>query len=233
MRVRDASFAARGMVSPSFVDIRTGERVPFSMRHNTLSYMSAEAVAAAFGGDPSYIPSRIGFIYGDNQEMPTGESSESISRIQDWDRLCEELGSASGGAVVDVQVVGFSYSPTLGAGRGYGDSSGSDSGTSDYGHIVSTGSNAITFHAVSNSQDAGSVFGESTFTSGSYIYQSLLLGCKNGKFYILARASLKDFGSGSSDSYGDSSSYPATGSYLRKPKGFEVALDWEIDFRFH
>ena len=74
MRVRDVSCHARGNVCPSFVDIRTGGRVPFSMRHNQLSYMSAEAMAAAFGGDSSYIPSRVGFIYGDKAEMPSGAS---------------------------------------------------------------------------------------------------------------------------------------------------------------
>ena len=228
MRVKDVSYVAKGMVYPSFVDIRTGRRMPFAKRHNTLSYMSAEAVAAAFGGDPSYIPSRIGFIYGDQPEMPTGESSESISRVQDWDRLCEELGNASGGATIDVQVVGFSYSPTLGGGGGSGSSSGSGSG--DYNHIKPTGANAVTFHAVSNSQDAGAVFGESTFKNGSYVYQCLLLGYKGGKYYILARASLKNFGSDPSGSSSGSGSSNA-GSYLQKPKGLELALDWEVDFR--
>lgn len=223
MRVKDVSCAAMGMVSPSFIDIRTGKRVPFDMRHNTLSYMSAEAMAAAFGGDPSYIPSRIGYIYGDKSEFPTGdESSEKeISRYQDWDSLCNELRSASQSATIDVQVVGFSYSPTLG-GEGVvpaGSSSSPDSSSDpceggDYGHILPTGSNAITFHAVSNSQDAGAVFSTEAFKTGNYIYQCLLLGYHNGQYYILARASLKD---------GE--------RYLSKPDGFEISLDWTVAFR--
>ena len=231
MRVREVPFRPKGIVSPSFIDIRTGKRLSFSPRNNTLSYMSAEAMAAAFGGDNSYVPARIGFIYGDQKEMPTGESSAYISRTQDWDLLCEELSSASEGATIDVQVVGFSYSPSLGGwNRPPAGSSSSDSGSSsewgdedDYSHIIATGSNAITFHAISNSQDRGTIFDADTFKEGSYIYQCLLLGYNNGKYYILARASLKHFDA-------DASSAPATGEYLQKPKGFEVAVDWTVVF---
>lgn len=216
MRVNDVSCRAKGMVSPSFADIRTGKRVPFSRRSNTLSYASAEAMAAAFGGDPSYIPSRIGFIYGDQMDMPI---DEGIDRLQSWDRLCEQLGSVSQGATVDVQIVGFSYAPSLGPDPS--DSGSSDSWSSDdsdgYNNILSGGSNAVTFHAVSNSQDIG-YFGRDTFKAESYIYQCLLLGYHQGRTYILARASLKS---------------PADGgpAYLQKPKGFEVALDWTVVFR--
>lgn len=222
MIVKEISCKAKGTVSPSFVDIRTGNRVPFALRNNTLSYMSAEAMAAAFGGDSSYIPSRIGFIYGDKPEMPTGDSGSDISRVQDWDMLKEKLTSASEGATIDVQVVGFSYSPSLG-GESSGGDSGSSSGSSssgeggDYDHILPGGSNVITFHAVSNSQNTGAVFGKSTFSAGNYIYQCLLLGYHNSKYYILSRASLKNFDSGE-------------GYYLRKPDGFEIALDWSVAF---
>lgn len=214
MRVDDVSCRARGMVSPSFVDIPTGKRIPFSRRSNTLSYMSAEAMAAAFGGDPSYIPSEVGFIYGDRSDMPAGES---ISRYQTWDGLCEELASSSDGSEVDVQIVGFSYAPSLGPDPSGQDSSSSPSSDDgDYGNIIPSGSNAITFHAVSNSSDPGAVSSTAAFQAGSYIYQCLLIGRHQDKRYILARASLKDIGNG---------------TYLQKPSGFEVALDWTVVFR--
>lgn len=219
MKVVDELRLAKGVVSPSFVDLSTGKRVPFAPRNNKLSYMAAEAVAAAFGGDPSYIPARIGFIYGDQEAMPT---ESVITRNQSWDELMEELGSSNGNTTVDIQVVGFSYAPTLGGEkRASGDSGGSGSSDpegDDYCHILSTGSNAITFHAVSNSQDKGAMFGTDTFHSGSYIYQCVLLGYHAGKYYVIARASLKDFSQG------------GEGRYLRKPDGFEVALDWTVVF---
>lgn len=212
MKVADELCLAKGVVSPSFVDVSTGRRIAFSPRHNRLSYMAAEAVAAAFGGDPSYIPSKIGFIYGNSEEMP---AESDITRSQTWDSLLEEL-SNSGDKVVDVQVVNFSYSPSLGGSESVGSSSDSDAGESgDYTNILATGSNAITFHAVSNSQDVGVLHGADAFSAAknNYVYQCLLLGYHNGKYYIIARASLKD------------------GSrYLAKPDGFEVALDWTVTF---
>ena len=224
MKVVDELRLAKGVVSPSFVDLSTGKRVSFAPRNNKLSYMAAEAVAAAFGGDPSYIPARIGFIYGDQEVMPT---ESVITRNQSWGKLMEELGSSNGNTTVDIQVVGFSYAPTLGgekrASGDSGDSGSSDPEGDDYCHILSTGSNAITFHAVSNSQDKGAMFGTDTFHSGSYIYQCVLQGYHVtpdgvGKYYVIARASLKDFSQG------------GEGRYLRKPDGFEVALDWTVVF---
>lgn len=234
MKVMDELRLAKGVVSPSFVDIATGKRVSFAKRHNTLSYMAAEAVAAAFGGDPSFIPARIGFIYGDQAVMPseseTGDSSSassssdssspsadktsSISRVQSWSALAEELQAASG-SVVDVQVVNFSYAPSLGGEKDAGSSSSGSADENDYNHILSTGSNAITFHAVSNSSDRGVLHGSDAFSASknNYIYQCLLLGYYQGDYYIIARASLKD---------GD--------KYLKKPEGFEVALDWTVVF---
>ncbi len=229
MRIEDKACMARGFVSPSFIDISTGRRVPFGKRCNKLSYMSAEAMAAAFGGDHSYIPARIGFIYGDKDVMP---SEAPITRTQSWDMLKEELSYGRDSTLMDVQVVGFSYSPTLGGEKQSSAPSGSDSssgssgsssyqcacdddigGSSDYNNILPGGSNAITFHAMSNSQDVGAALGTGAFKNGDYIYQAVLLGCHNGKYYIISRVSLKE-----------------NGEYLQKPDKFEVALDWTIVF---
>lgn len=208
MRRVDAACMAKGFVSPSFVDIRTGRRMPFSTRHNLLSYMSAEAMAAAFGGDPSYIPAKMGFIYGEGENF-----SGDITRTQRWDLLLEDLNANK----ADVQVVGFSYPPSLGGESGSGSSSSSSSSSSDsndgdYSNILPTGSNAITFHAVSNSQDKGAL-NTAAFKTNDHIFQAVLLGSHQGKLYVLSRVSLDD-----------------GGSYRQKPQGFEVALDWTVVF---
>ena len=212
MKIADTACFAKGFVNPSFVDVKTGERMPFNMRCNTLSYMSAEAMAAAFGGDPSYIPSRIGFIYGPDQGGLPGD----ITRNQSWERLMDDLEYNN----ADMQIVTFSYSPSLGGERQGGDSSSSSSGDSgasegDYTNIKPTGSNAITFHAVSNSQDSGERR-TGTFSTEDYLYQAVLLGHKDGEYYVLSRVSLYD-----NDQQ----------TCLRKPKNFEVALDWTVVFR--
>lgn len=225
MRIDDIACLARGFVNPSLVDVSTGRKIPFDKRHNTLSFMSAEAMAAAFGGDTSFIPAKIGFIYGTESAMPT---ESVITRNQDWDSLLEEISSSSSRDDVDIQVVGFSFHPTLGSEKpapslsgdsgssdsSGSDSSGSDSSEGDYSHILSTGSNAITFHAVSNSQDAGIVRSRAFEGGGSYVYQAVLLAFHEGKYYVLSRVSLKE-----------------GGSYLQKPSGFEIALDWTVVFK--
>lgn len=206
MKVSDIGCAAKGCVSPSFINVATGETIPFYNRHNTLSYMAAESMAAAFGGDPSYIPSKVGFIYGPSDST---WSKGLDNRDQSWEKLKGELISG-----VDVQVVDFSYAPTLGR-----DNSGDSSYDPDnYTNILPTGSNAITFHAVSNSSDKGVVNQTAAFQTDDRLLQAVLLGHKIGsngqdQYYIIARVSLVD---GS--------------TYKQKPQGFEVALDWTIAF---
>ena len=209
MEIEDVACRARGFVSPSWIDVSTGRRMEFCQRHNTLSYMSAEAMASAFGGDPSYIPARVGFIYGDSDTLPNALSSP-ITRSQSWGDLKKCDG-------YDILVVGFSYSPTLGYAPANEEAAKKEDDYTNYNKLKAGGSNATTFHVVSNSTDAG--IGGSTWTAGTgYVYQAVLLGYhavddKTDPYYILSRVSLDD-----------------NGSYKRKPSGFEVALDWTIAF---
>lgn len=218
MKASDTLCLDRGVVAPSFVDVVTGERRPFHMRHNTLSYMAAEAVAAAFGGDPAYIPARIGFIYGSADSLV--DEDPQITRAQTWEGLYSEMHEKG----QDIQIVNFSYPPTLGGEpHSASDSSSSSDSPSasslqyepgDYTNILPTGSNAITFHAVSNSMDAG-FYGTDAFKTTDVIYQGVLLGYvpRENKYYVIARASLK-----------------GRDTWLQKPAGFEVALDWTVVF---
>ena len=71
MKIEDMVCTARGFVRPAFVNQATGRTIPFAQRHNQLSFMAAEAMASAFGGDPSYIPAKVGFIYAARRACPT------------------------------------------------------------------------------------------------------------------------------------------------------------------
>ncbi len=224
MRIEDEAFQARGYVNPAWIDVSTGRRFSFGERHNTLSYMSAEAMASAFGGDPSYIPARIGFIYGTLDDVADFDRS----REQSYEGLLQDIMDMKGPATTDVaglQIVEFSYSPTLNVvddGK-TADTNGDSDSTSDDGVEVSTpvkkiqagvkyaNGNAVTFHAVSNSSDS--------FQAGKFIYQAVLLGYDGKKHYVISRVSLKPTTVASSE------------KYLRKPTGFEVALDWTIVFK--
>ena len=209
---------ARGQVTPSFIDIKTGECIPWDMRHNTLSFDASKAVALAFGGDDSLIPNRMGIIYG---EEGSATFPLTVGRQQSWDSLVYELSSKS----ADVQIQPFSYSPSFTkvsrASGGSSDSDASDTSpasSSEINELTYPGW-AVTFHAHSDSVTAGALSGDSSsssskiFTTDNYIFQALLLNEKNGVYTILARVSLDN-----------------AGEYYTKPENFEVALDWTVKF---
>lgn len=205
---------ARGQVTPSFIDLSTGARVPWGVRHNTLSFDASRAVALAFGGDDSRIPNRIGIIYGKegSTTFPT-----KISRQQDWNDLVYELSSKN----ADIQVQPFSYSPSFIRAERAGSSSSGASGSSSSSDDTTYPGWAVTFHAHSDSVTSGELMKASgsslddsmIFNTGNYIFQAALLNESGGKFTILARVSLDN-----------------DGDYYTKPENFEVALDWTVKF---
>ena len=191
MEIKDVC-VARGFVSPSWINVPTGERMPFEMRHNMLSYDAANAMASAFGGDPSYIPSKIGFIYGIGKQPDL----EVYTRSMSWSSV-----AGLENEKVGVQVVDFSYTPTLSTVDVY---ETTESGGSKKAEGYER--NAVTFHAVSNSTGFG---------SGKYAYQAVLIGGTSENDYkVISRVSLDD-----------------NGAYKAKPEGFEIALDWTITFK--
>ena len=199
MRINE-TLQARGFVDPAFVNPVTGERIPWDNRHNTLTYLSASVMAAAFGGNADYIPNSIGIIYGSG-----GAPSDDFSRSQDW----EALGAELEGKKANVQIRSFSYSPSITA-------------SDEVYEGREAKGNMVTFHMCSDSQTGGAFpYGEaSIFNSEQQIFQAVLLNVRDGRSpLILARVSLEDKAASSSGS-----------SYKAKPDNFEVALDWTVKF---
>lgn len=196
---------SRGSVCPAFINIKTGHLEPWYDRHNTLSHDSTYAMASAFGGDSTYIPNRIGFVYGasDNPDL------QPIGRDQDWASFLRELNDLNTDA--DVQVQSFSYSPSLIKDITRGTSS-SDSSSDSSSEDKQIGCGVV-FHAHSDSSTPGAAGSGVKFDSDTYIYQAVLLNKSTSGYRILARVSLID---------GD--------SYRSKPDDFEVALDWTVKF---
>ena len=205
---------SRGRVTPSFIDVRTGERIPWDARHNTLSYDATHAMALAFGGDDSLIPNRIGIVYG-SEESP---SFGTIDRQQGWDDFVHDLQDKG----ANVQIRPFSYSPSFTQITSSGSPGSSGSGSAEASGASSPESDrqgwAVTFHSHSDSVTAGAIDSGSSssgmiFTSDMHIYQAVLLNERNGKYTVLARVSLDN-----------------AGAYYAKPENFEVALDWTVKF---
>lgn len=198
---------------------RGGGRVPFVARHNTLSYASAGAVAAAYGGDTSLVPRYIGFIYGDDPS-PTELASLS-DRDMSWSDVGAEMRRIGG----NILVSRFSSVPELSTNPGYEDSNDSND-SNDAGPRYN--GNAVTFRACTRSGAAGTyAFDTSTgsgfageFGDGMYLYHAVLLGdgrcrrCQDEREYVvLARVSLAK-----------------GGSFRMKPEDYELSLDWKVTF---
>lgn len=205
------TMGSRGFVEPSFIDIRTGKRMPWHGRHNTLSYDAAHAMALAFGSDDSLVPNRIGIVYG----VENDTEFATIDRYQPWDSFVHELQDVG----ADVQIQPFSYSPSFTQVTKGGVSSGDSSDDSGSGQEAQQGW-AVTFHAHSDSVTPGALGtagGSSSsgmiFTSGMYIFQAVLLNESGSKRTVLARVSLDN-----------------AGVYYAKPENFEIALDWTVKF---
>ena len=208
---------SKGQVSPSFIDIKTGKRIPWKNRHNTISFDGTHAMALAFGGDNSLIPNRIGILFGNGNNI----TFPTIDRNQSWDNLVYDLYNKN----ADVQVQPFSFSPSFEkiSRSGIGSSSSMSSQSASSSSSEDAPGWAVTFHAHSDSTTEGAIGAGSSsgsgssssliFTTGMRIFQALLLNEKNGEYTILARVSLDN-----------------NGVYYTKPENFELAIDWTIKF---
>lgn len=199
-----------------------GREIRFLDTHNTISYAAADAIAAAYGGDVSMVPKYVGFIYGPDANPPS--LSDPTNRYMKWKDVKAEVKAISG----NIQVARFSFKPTIGVpdrGEG-GDSNDSNDSYRDAARESNYDGNAVTFHACTRSGNVGK-YAFSTakgsgfakpFGNGMYIYHAMLLSprtdceCEEAEYNVLARVSLYKNG------------------YRRKPKDYELALDWCVTF---
>ena len=204
--------SARGDVSVSMVG--GGARIPFVARHNTLSYAAAGAVAAAYGGDDTFVPKYIGFIYG-GDSSPT-ELADLSDRDMRWDDVKSEMKRIGG----NILVCRFISPPELSTNQP--DPGSAEEDPKEYSD------NAVTFRSCTRSGAAGTYAFDTSeesgfageFGDGMYLYHAVLLGdgpcqsCQEEKEYrILARVSLEK-----------------GGRFRKKPEDYELALDWKVSF---
>jgi hypothetical protein len=197
-----------GTVTLNWYNPKTSEIIPIDTVHNTLTYGAADALAAAYGGDISYVPRYMGFAFvEDSYDL---SASQTISRNCTIDTIDTEFKSDEGSRIGDVQVVGFSFTPTLSADEQL-DSELSQIEESNpiYNH------NVVTFHAHTVSAGSFLFDSDSDYGNNKVIPFALLLGNdSDGKEKVLARVSLLD----------------GNGLAKKRPEGFELALDWKVTF---
>ena len=95
-----------GSVMGTWVPSGAGKPFMAFRQHNALSYAASEALAAAYGGDASMVPGRMGFLYGTkaSPELPPISRTMTMASLQSLAESCDKG---------NVQVVRFSRSPSL------------------------------------------------------------------------------------------------------------------------
>lgn len=98
--------SVHGFVNGTWVPSGSGAPRKAFRRHNALSYAASDALAAAYGGDLSMVPGRMGFLYGTNASpgLPPVSRTMTMSSLQSLAASCEKG---------NLQVVRFSRSPSL------------------------------------------------------------------------------------------------------------------------
>lgn len=125
---------------------------PISSTHNEIMYATADCLAQMYAGQPRKIPAKIGFMFTSESTVPTVPSAKSTTWA-DLVSMCE--------TTADIQVVDFSFSPSL--------TSQNAEGTENYI------SNVAVFHGHSDVSVPGAVneldFGE----NGTKVFGAALL----------------------------------------------------------
>lgn len=213
MRSTDTSHIPASARGDVVLSLYAGGRIgaPVVARHNSMSYAAADAVAAAYGGNPSMAPKYIGFLYG-SSDSPV-EIADPSDRRMEWDDIADETLRIGG----NILVSRFMSPPEVSC-------TPPESSAEDAAYH----GNSVTFRACTRSGSAGEYAFDTSgssgyaveFGDGMYLYHALLLGdagcvpCGARKRYsVLGRVSL-DRG----------------GRFRTKPEDYELALGWKVTF---
>jgi hypothetical protein len=82
----DSGLEASGRIAWQYEG--NGVVIPGESRHNTITYPAADAMARMVGGDTTYRPAFIGFLFGNNGSPPF---PAEFDRLQDWSAIGTEL----------------------------------------------------------------------------------------------------------------------------------------------
>ena len=193
---------AKGRVSGYFVDLETGEQQGHFETTNVITYGAADIMAKILGGDTTYIPSHMAFIYGTTGTPGAALIDPPTSRVQTWDGLSTELadGAVGGNAVISPMAAGPAYSI--------------DGSNTLYAN------NAVTLTAHSGNRTEYGFPTASPYATaladGDYYWHAMILtrlvSGSTITYLPFARVTLKDT------------------TYPQKPVGFELALFWQVSY---
>jgi hypothetical protein len=195
---------ATGTVTLFWFNPSTNETIHIETVHNTLTYGAADALAAAYGGDLSYIPRYMGFAFVGTDYKPSTPSRDCTINTLDKEFVSENV------RLGDIQVVNFSFAPTLSV-----DDTSIESISNLEQSYTRYENNAVTFHAHTVASGKYLFDSSSDFGDNKAIPFAVLLAKNNNGYKVLARVSLLD----------------GNNNAKVRPEGFELALDWKVTFK--
>jgi len=205
MQIRDTACNwARGTVTSQLINVKTGEAFGPARRSNVITYSAADTMARMVGGYSDYIPRYMGFIYGTNAAAVFADPS--LTRQHTWAGIATELAGITGKA--NVLISPITSNPAL-----------SVTGSTTYYSANTVALQGKTSARTEYGFDTtGSTYASALQDDGSDVmFQALLLTrlvSTSGITYIpFARVSLA-----------------VSGTYQTKPAGFELGIDWQVDF---
>ena len=98
----------KGRVHGYLINSVTGHKRDNFEINNVTTYAAADMMARMIGGDSSYVPGHMGFIYG--ATGTPGLTDPPISRVQTWDDLSDELADPS--TVGNILITPMTAQPT-------------------------------------------------------------------------------------------------------------------------
>lgn len=68
-----------------------GTRVVLGENHNVVTYLACDVFAKLLGGDVSYVPSHIGFLFGSSNYQNDPVFLSAYPRLQDWSDIAQSI----------------------------------------------------------------------------------------------------------------------------------------------
>jgi hypothetical protein len=108
--IHDSGPACTGRIIANWVG-NDGKILPCAKRSNTITYSAADIMARVIGGDTTYLPQYIGFIYGttatplldDPDALPVG-----TRRSHDWARIASDAAANT----ANIAIAAFTMAPS-------------------------------------------------------------------------------------------------------------------------
>ena len=203
MHIHEKAGFAKGEVRAAFVS-KTGERIELPSRSNVITYSGADILARILGGDTTYIPKFIGFMYGVSATATTlvdpNLLPDATKRVHPWTTVTADVIAASANIIVAPLILNAGFTAE------------SSTYTSNVLTVAAFTGTSLEYAFPLTSPYAPAL------ATGHYFYQALLLNRRvvgtNVVYTPFSRVTLRN----------------TDLSYSAKPAGFELSLYWTITF---